>query len=101
MSVTTDFSTESNALTIKVNGRFDFSKHSEFRHAYEKAEPQPAKFILDMTSVEYMDSSALGMLLILREHAGGDSAQVSIENCGTEIRDILATANFERLFRIG
>ena len=83
-----------------MNGRFDFSQHSEFRQAYEKAEERPSRFILDMTSVDYMDSSALGMLLILREHAGGESAQVWIKNCGTEIRDILATANFERLFKI-
>ena len=100
MSVTTNFARDSKALTIKVNGRFDFSKHSEFRQAYEKTKESPAAFILDMASVDYMDSSALGMLLILREHAGGESAQVRIENCGAEIRDILATANFERLFNI-
>ena len=100
MSVSATLSDDSMALTITVNGRFDFSKHREFRKAYESSAAKASHFVLDMASVEYMDSSALGMLLILREHAGGDSAQVRIENCGTEIRDILSTANFEKLFDI-
>jgi anti-anti-sigma factor len=48
-----------------------------------------------------MDSSALGMLLLLREHVDGVRERVRIINCNTEIRKILEIANFDKLFDIG
>ena len=47
-----------------------------------------------------MDSSALGMLLLLRERAGGDRAAIEITHCSPEIRKIFAVSNFDRLFKI-
>lgn len=40
------------------------------------------------------------MLLLLRDHAGGESAQISLANCSPEVRKILAISNFEQLFKI-
>ena len=45
-----------------------------------------------------MDSSALGMLLLLREHAGGDRASIKIVHCQPEVKKILTIANFHPLF---
>jgi anti-anti-sigma factor len=45
-----------------------------------------------------MDSSALGMLLQLREHAGGSNQSVLIRNCNPEIAEILRISNFNKLF---
>ena len=53
-----------------------------------------------MTDADYMDSSALGMLLLLREHAGGDNAKIEVVGCKPEIKKILAIANFQKLFDI-
>jgi anti-anti-sigma factor len=53
-----------------------------------------------MDGTDYIDSSALGMLLLLREHAGNDKADITISGCKDEIRKILSIANFERLFNI-
>jgi anti-anti-sigma factor len=53
-----------------------------------------------MSGAEYMDSSALGMLLVLHESAGGNASQVRITNCGEELRNILKIANFYTLFAI-
>ncbi|MBL1322054.1 MAG: STAS domain-containing protein [Methylophaga sp.] len=97
MSVST--STENNKHTIKINGRFDFSVQSDFRKAYEEA-PSNSSFIMDFSSTEYMDSSALGMLLLLRDYAGGDNAKVELVRCGTEIKNILEISNFKKLFAV-
>ncbi|MFW5426377.1 MAG: STAS domain-containing protein [Methylophagaceae bacterium] len=97
MSVST--STENNKHTIKVNGRFDFSVQSDFRKAYEEA-PSNSSFIMDFSSTDYMDSSALGMLLLLRDYAGGDNAKVELVRCGTEIKNILEISNFQKLFAV-
>ncbi len=89
-----------NELTVQIEGRFDFSAHQEFRDAYEKAGSDINSYIIDMRNATYLDSSALGMLLLLRDHAGGDSAKVRITNCNADVRKILTISNFEQLFSI-
>ncbi|NOY62525.1 MAG: STAS domain-containing protein [Gammaproteobacteria bacterium] len=89
-------------VEIAISGRFDFSVHREFREAYENAvidTPNP-KYVLNLGSTEYMDSSALGMLLLLREYAGGDKCDIKITRCGPEIKEILDISNFNKLFDI-
>jgi len=56
--------------------------------------------VVDMAGVEYMDSSALGMLLLLREHVGEDRADVRLINGNSEIRNILQVSNFAELFKM-
>ncbi len=87
-------------LSIFIAGRFDFSSHQEFCATYESADPRPEQYIIDMTATTYLDSSALGMLLLLRDYAGGDHAKISIVNCNEDVRKILTISNFEQLFDI-
>ncbi len=83
-----------------MEGRFDFSAHRDFRETYESLDAQPKEFTVDMRDATYLDSSALGMLLLLRDHAGGDAAEVRIVNCNPDVRKILTISNFEQLFEI-
>jgi len=87
-------------LTIRIQGRFDFSAHQEFRDAYEKNAQKPEGYVVDMSETTYLDSSALGMLLLLRDHAGGDNSEIEIVNCNTDVKKILNISNFEQLFSI-
>ncbi|MGH8420697.1 MAG: STAS domain-containing protein [Pseudomonas sp.] len=100
MSVTSELSSDGQRLTIRIEGRFDFSTHQDFRGAYEK-ETTAKQFVVDLKETNYLDSSALGMLLLLRDHAGGERADVSLENCNADVVKILAISNFSKLFRIG
>ena len=100
MSISSDFSSEKQTLTIHVNGRFDFNLHKEFRNAYKDCTAPGTHYVIDLARAEYMDSSALGMLLLLREQVGGDEKTVRIANARPEIRQILTISNFNRLFRI-
>jgi anti-anti-sigma factor len=47
-----------------------------------------------------MDSAALGMLQLLREHVQQQGGRVSITNCRGQTYDVLQIANFHRLFKI-
>lgn len=100
MTILASGSPDGRALTIKVKGRFDFSAHKEFRTAYENSDEATAAYIVDLQDATYLDSSALGMLLLLRDHAGGDDAEVEIVNCNSDIRKILTISNFDQLFNI-
>lgn len=94
-------SVNGNAVNISVVGRFDFGSHKEFREAYRNAPAGSSnEYVIDMSATEYVDSSALGMMLLLREHAGGDNAHVTINGCRKEVKDILIVSNFDKLFKI-
>ncbi len=47
-----------------------------------------------------MDSSALGMLLILRDRLGCNGDRQVIVNCNKDILEILQVSNFDKLFTI-
>jgi anti-anti-sigma factor len=90
---------EGNKHIINIQGRFDFSLQGDFRQAYEQAAPS-CHFVIDFVGAEYIDSSALGMLLLLRDYAGGDNANIEIIHCRSEIKNILEISNFQKLFTI-
>jgi HptB-dependent secretion and biofilm anti anti-sigma factor len=100
MSLSTETSKDNGTVTIRLHGRFDFTSSQGFRKAYEAVPKGGAAFIVDMTDVTAIDSSALGLLVILKEYAGGSTGQVRILGCRPEIKKVLAIANFQRMFRI-
>jgi anti-anti-sigma factor len=100
MSVESEVSLDGKKLTIAIKGRFDFGSHQTFRDAYERFYKVPQIYVVDLKDTTYMDSSALGMLLLLRDHAGGDSSEVQVVNSNSDVRKILAISNFDKLFDI-
>ncbi len=84
---------------IAVSGRFDFSFHQEFRDAYKEI-GNAKRVVVDMTATEYLDSSALGMLLLLREHSGRDTDAIEIRGCNESIKKVLLLSNFDKMFAI-
>lgn len=99
-NISSNISNDGNKGTITISGRFDFSVHKEFRDAYRSTRGAGMRFEVDLCRVDYMDSSALGMLLLLREHAGGDKADVVLRKPSSTIERILRIANFGKLFEI-
>jgi anti-anti-sigma factor len=100
MPVNVRSNVDGSEVTIAVNGQFNFSLYHQFREAARPGAGGARQYLIDLKGTEYMDSSALGMLLLLRERNGGDQADIRIVNCNPEIRKIFSIANFDRLFRI-
>jgi anti-anti-sigma factor len=92
----------SGCLVLNLSGRFDFHSHREFRTAYEKAlESSGAKTLeLNFAGVDYLDSSALGMLLLLREKAEAGGRKVVLAGLKGTVKQVLDIANFGKLFTI-
>jgi len=93
---------EGGKAEIKLNGRFDFNTHRDFRAVYEPlvADPEVRVVTVDFSSVDYLDSSALGMLLMLRDKMGGASKDVSLTGVRGNVKQVLDIANFGKLFQI-
>jgi anti-anti-sigma factor len=100
MTVHAEVSQDGKTLTISVKGRFDFNKHQTFRESYENVLPKPKSFEVNLKDATYLDSSALGMLLLLRDHAGGENPDIRVVNSSSDVRKILAISNFDKLFDI-
>lgn len=90
---------ENDCLTLQLGECFDFSVHRDFHEAC-LASRAARRYVIDLGDVTRMDSSALGMLLLLREHAGANAAEIRIVNAGSELRSTLRVAGFETLFLI-
>ncbi len=84
-------------LTISVIGRFDYTCHKAFKEAFTGA---ATCYDVDLSETLYLDSSALGMLLLLRDHAGGEKATVRLLSPNHTVLDVLNMANFGLLFNI-
>ena len=87
---------------LSLSGRFDFSIHRDFRSNYENILNAEGVKELDvnLNGVDYIDSSALGMLLLLREKAMEKRIQMKLLNPKDSVRQVLEVANFGRLFDI-
>lgn len=87
---------------ITLRGRFDFTLHKDFRDNYEKAlSAQGLKEVeINLGEVDYLDSSALGLLLLLKDRASQAGVTVMLSHCRDAVRQILEIANFHTLFTI-
>ncbi|MDH3219282.1 MAG: STAS domain-containing protein [Gammaproteobacteria bacterium] len=100
MSINMMVSDDGSKVTIAVAGKFDFQLYDEFRSSYADTAGSGVQYVIDLSDTEYLDSSALGMLLLLREHAGGESSNIEISQASPEVRKILDVANFGKLFKL-
>jgi len=99
MSIDVKKSEDGKLVTINVGESFDFAHHKEFRDCY-RHEAVTSQFVINMSEAKYLDSSALGMLLMLRKYAGGDDASIILQSVPDEAKQVLEIANFHKLFDI-
>lgn len=93
------FDEKSATATLVLKGRFDYACQQEFRECFVRY-PKGSGYIIDLRDVNYIDSSALGMLLLLRDYAGGDNSKVTIKGASEFVTSALKMARFERLFAL-
>lgn len=88
--------------SLQVPERFDFSYHKEFTDQYQKILDGDgvSEIILDFSRVSYLDSSALGMMVLFQKKAKSSNINVRIRGAKASAREILQIANFDRLFEI-
>ncbi|WP_247646368.1 STAS domain-containing protein [Deefgea sp. CFH1-16] len=74
---------EGNVGRVILSGQFDFSAHREFRQVCESliANAEIKEVLVDFQNVNYLDSSALGMLLLLKEKISAASKSLALVNC--------------------
>lgn len=92
----------SDSRTIVIPERFDFSQHKIFTEQSNQLiqDEQVKTVILDFSRTSYLDSSALGMLVLLKRKAKAKAINTIIRGAKDNAKDILLIANFNQLFEI-
>ena len=87
-------------LHLQIPARFDLKVHRNFRDAYQPwLERDEIKFVqIDFSETDYIDSAALGMLLLLRRQCRDSGRVVSLAGAHGMVAEVLRIAKFDTLF---
>jgi HptB-dependent secretion and biofilm anti anti-sigma factor len=92
--------THPHRAVLALSGYFNPESHLDFREQWRRALMQPGiqKLVLDLQKLDYIDSLALGLFLVLLDEAKAQGVAVGLENCSGFVHRILSTACFDKLF---
>ena len=91
-----------NTSTIHVDGHFCFASYRCFSDTctYILNKPDVADIAIDLTNVHYMDTAALGMLLILRDRTQSGGKSLTLVNPSVYANNVFDVTNFRTQFNI-
>ncbi|GLR14973.1 chemotaxis locus anti-sigma factor antagonist [Chitinimonas prasina] len=90
-------------LIVTVEGRFNFDLHPAFNAATAAVgkDKSIAAIDINLYEISYIDSSALGMLLVLREAAlKAGIKDLNIVGSHGAVRQVLDIAHFEKFYTL-
>ena len=94
--------TKNNTIIITLPGSFNFLDQAIFRKSYEsQLNGKNKNYILDFRRVKFIDSSSLGMILLLNDYVSDTiKNKITLLNANPEVLHIFKVANFQQLFHI-
>jgi anti-anti-sigma factor len=87
---------------LQLEGRFTFEVNQDFKNQTKSLLDIPGlkQIHVDLVGVSYVDSNALGMLLLLRESAHLKGIDVKLLSPSPHVMSILEMVQFGKLFTI-
>lgn len=91
---------EQNRIVLK--GHFNVHANLDFRTSYRRAlhGRRHDRLEVHMGEVEHIDTSGLGMLLLLHREARTHGVEITLNECPPKVKQMLKDACFDRLFAI-
>ena len=91
--------TSGDKLVMNLRGRFEFSVRRQFDLAIRDVLASPCRHLqVSLRDVEYMDSSALGMLLVMRDKLSAVGKKAVLVDAQGMVKKIIEVANFQKIF---
>ena len=89
------------AVVVALSGRFTFADASRFKQALEHLKTAAdRRFEMDLSAVEFIDSAAMGMLLLARDAANAERVRLLLRAPSGQVKRILDVAKFATLFEM-
>ncbi len=98
MNITQD-SGESQTI-VHLDGRFDFGARKSFKEAVDQAADAQKSVVLDLEKVTFVDSSALGLLVICHQNLKNKKVPFYLLNPQTYVKQVLDLANIGKMIPI-
>jgi len=97
------YSKQSNGDNVCFNmkGRFVFSDHVQFKDILDHIEHDKAATVrLDFKEIEFIDSAALGLLLLAKEKSEKAGKRFVLERPGGQVAKMFKISRFQDMFDI-
>ena len=103
MSINISINPDDSLAVVAIQGAFDYTSYAQFIPLVEGSLPDSEfiqHFMIDLKRCDYIDSSGLGLLVMLREVAQKHQASVTLRGCNENVLNIFKVANFNQIFKI-
>lgn len=100
MSVSSEHVNNGKECIIRIGDKLVYRLYREFRQAYTDCDPATELITVDLQNTRYIDSSALGMMLLLKKHARDNQCQVRMINVSDTILRAFEVAQLDTEFDI-
>lgn len=86
---------------LTCNGAFTFNDHPEFRAILDGfADASVQHVVMHLAGVEFVDSAALGMLLLALDESEKQKKPLTLQGAVGQVKKMFDMANFHTLFKI-
>jgi len=94
--------TVANGCEFILSGRFTFADQKSVAGIRETLAVSDVghRYILDLENIEFIDSAALGMLLVLQEDAAARDAEIILRKPREKIMKVFKACKYDVLFNI-
>ncbi len=92
---------DAGGVSARLSGEFTFSDTGKFKDLLDKVEKNaPPSVDVDLSKVSFVDSAALGMLLLLKDAAGKHQASVTLRGASGQVEKLLRMSRFDQIFSL-
>lgn len=91
--------TRPDGLSVHITGRMTHADYKGFRHILQAInEHEAPRIVFDLGAVEFVDSSALGMLLIVRDAAVQQKRDVVLKGATGQVEKLITIGKLHKYF---
>ncbi len=95
------FDLGSRGLSVVMDGRMTHGDYKGFRDILARInEDKPQRVVFNLQKVSFIDSSALGMLLIVRDAAVQDQREVVLKGASGQVQTLISVGKLDKYFTI-
>jgi anti-sigma B factor antagonist len=85
--------------TVRGTGRITSDTSATLENTLRDLIPESKRVVLDLTGIEYIDSSGLGTLVSIYMHARRANCDLEIANPKQRVRDLFRLSRLESVFK--